>query len=82
MEPTDGVVIVAAFRTADLRRLHGLLCAYESPFSSPAEVSERVRDKQEHERLRRRIALLLTDYLNGVRNDSREWDGELMGNDA
>lgn len=59
--PVDGVIVVAAFRAADLRRLHSLLCCYESPFVTEAEAAERAADVEEVERLRRYVRGLLDD---------------------
>jgi hypothetical protein len=57
----DDVVVVAAFRAGDLRRLHSLLCCYESPFVTDAEAAERRADVADAERLRRYVRSLLDD---------------------
>jgi len=59
--PADDVIVVAAFRVADLRRLHSLLCGYESPFVTEAEAAERCADVEDVERLRRYVRGLLDD---------------------
>lgn len=65
MVPTDSrvddVVVVAAFRADDLRRLHTLLVCYESPFVTEAEALERRADVLDAERLRRYVRALLDD---------------------
>jgi len=50
---SNRVVVIAAFPAADLRRLHTLLCCYESPFATPSEGAERVEDLGDVERLGR-----------------------------
>jgi hypothetical protein len=55
------VVVVAAFRSADLVRLHVLLLAYESPLTLPDEEHLRREDVKAHRELRDAIGRLLTD---------------------
>ena len=57
----DEVVVVAAFRASDLYRLHGLLCAYESPYGTRSEAQERRVDVARNEALRRYVQSLLDD---------------------
>jgi hypothetical protein len=57
----EDMVIIAAFRRADLVRLHTLLACYESPLLTYAERGERAIDLRDHESLRRYVALLLQE---------------------
>jgi len=57
----DAVVVVAALRVGDLRRLHSLLCCYESPFVTEGEVLERRADVRDVERLRGYVRSLIDD---------------------
>lgn len=58
MHPHE-VIVIAAFRRADLVRLHVLLATYESPFS--IEEIERREDEQAHRQLRETIGRLLSN---------------------
>lgn len=62
----DAVVVIAAFRVADLRRLHSLLVCYESPLVTPGEASARRCDLRDAERLRRYVCWLLDGERAGV----------------
>jgi len=55
------VVVVAAFRSADLVRLHVLLVAYESPLTTPDEEHLRREDVRAHRELRDVIGRFLAD---------------------
>jgi len=53
-------MIVAAFRYADLARLHALLLPYESPFTTAGEEHLRREDEAAHRTLREEIGRLLS----------------------
>ena len=53
------IVVVAAFRRADLVRLHALLLMYDSPFTTTGEDAVRREDEREHRALWREIERLL-----------------------
>lgn len=55
------VVVVAAFRSADLVRLRVLLIAYESPLTLPSEELLRLHDVRAHRRLCDQIGRLLAN---------------------
>ena len=59
----NDVLVIAAFRAGDLRRLHTLLCCYESPFGTDAEAEERRADLGDAERLRCYVRSLRTALL-------------------
>lgn len=62
------VIVIAAFRRADLVRLHVLLATYESPFN--IGEAERREDEQAHRELRREIERLLSADVLALDADS------------
>jgi hypothetical protein len=62
----EEVIIVAAFRRADLVRLHTLLMCYESPFRTTGEAVDREADAETHEELRRYVERLLAECRGGT----------------
>ena len=55
------VIVIAAFRQADLERLHTMLVVYESPFNQPGEDDLRREDEWIARELREKIGRLLAE---------------------